>query len=363
MNNRKLVLENGKVFEGVGFGSSKEVVAEMIYNTSVVGYQEIISDPTNCNKIICFTYPLIGNYGLTDEDYESKHICTKGLVVREYNDDPSNFRYTRTLSEVMEENDIAGISQIDTRSLMKIIREEGTLKALICDIDKPIEEALEILKNYKEDEQLVNIVASKKVWYSRTPNPVCNVAVIDLGTKMNFIKQLNKVGCNVICFPYNSKIEDILKYKPDGLFISNGPGDPTKLEEVVNTIKSFIGKIPMLGVSLGFELIGLAYGIDIVKMKCGHHGSNYPVKNVITGKVEITTQNHLFTLNKEQLTNSQLLITHENVLNKEVEGICDKENRVIGVQFEPSTPIDEDSENIFQEFLNLMIKCGGNKNA
>ncbi len=363
MNNRKLVLENGKVFEGVGFGSSKEVVAEMIFNTSVVGYQEIISDPTNCNKIICFTYPLIGNYGLTDEDYESKHICTKGLIVREYNDDPSNFRFTRTLSEVMEENDMAGISQIDTRSLMKIIREEGTLKALICDINKPIEEALEVIKKYHEEEQLVNLVASKKVWYSRTPNPVCNVAVIDLGTKTNFIKQLNKVGCNVICFPYNAKIEDILKCKPDGLFISNGPGNPEKLDEVVKTIKSFIGEIPIFGVCLGFELIGLAYGIDVLRMKCGHHGSNYPVKNLSTGTVEITSQNHLYTLNKEQLLNSNLVITHENVINKDVEGICDEKNKVIGIQFEPSTPIDEDSENVFQDFLNLMIKCGGKHHA
>ena len=289
MNNRKLVLENGKVFEGVGFGSSKEVVAEMIYNTSVIGYQEIISDPTNCNKIICFTYPLIGNYGLTDEDYESKHICTKGLVVREYNDDPSNFRYTRTLSEVMEENDIAGISQIDTRSLMKIIREEGTLKALICDIDKPIEEALEILKNYKEDEQLVNIVASKKVWYSRTPNPVYNVAVIDLGTKLNFIKQLNKLGSNVIVFPYSVTKEEILKYKPNGLFISNGPGDPAKLDEVVKTVKSFIGELPIFGVGLGCQLIAKCYGVESYKLTCGYHGCNYPVKKFPT------PQNNFFT--------------------------------------------------------------------
>ena len=144
MNNRKLVLENGKVFEGKGFGSLNEAVAEIIYNTAVVGYQEIISDPTNCNKMICMTYPLIGNYGLADEDYESKHICAKGLIVREYNDDPSNFRYTRTLGEVMEENNISGICNVDTRSIMRIIRNEGTLKALICDIDKPLEECMEV---------------------------------------------------------------------------------------------------------------------------------------------------------------------------------------------------------------------------
>lgn len=363
MNNRKLVLENGKVFEGKGFGSLNEAVAELIYNTAVVGYQEIISDPTNYNKMICMTYPLIGNYGLTDEDYESKHICAKGLIVREYNDDPSNFRYTRTLGEVMEENNISGISNVDTRSITKIIRNEGSLKALICDIDKPIEECMEVLKNYQEEERLINLVTSKKVWYSRTANPVYNVAVIDLGTKMSFIKGLNKVGCNVISFPYTFTKEQILKYKPDGLFISNGPGNPNNLPEVVELIKSFIGELPILGVCLGQNLIGLAYGANVEKMKSGHHGSNYPVKNLLNGKVEITSQNHLYTLNKESLASSALTITHENVNTKEVEGIMDEENKVIAIQYEPVTIIDENSENIYAQFANLMKQSGGNKNA
>jgi len=363
MNNRKLVLENGKVFEGKGFGSLNEVVAELIYNTSVVGYQEIVSDPTNCNKMICMTYPLIGNYGLTDEDYESKNLCAKGLIVREYNDDPSNFRYTRTLGEVMEENNISGISDVDTRSITKIIRNEGSLKALICDINKPIQECLEVLKNYQEEEKLINLVTSKKVWYSRTPNPVYNVAVIDLGTKMSFIKGLNKVGCNVISFPYTFTKEEILKYKPDGLFISNGPGNPNNLPEVVELIKSFIGELPILGVCLGQNLLGLAYGVTVDKMKAGHHGSNYPVKNVLNGKIEITSQNHMYTLNEESLKQSKLTITHVNVNTKEVEGVMDEENKVIAIQYEPVSLIDENSENIYAQFANLMKQSGGNKNA
>lgn len=363
MNNRKLVLENGKVFEGVGFGSLKENVAEIIYNTSVVGYQEIISDPANCNKIICMTYPLIGNYGLNDEDYESKHINLKGLLVREYNDDPSNFRYTRTLAEVMEENEVSGICGIDTRALTKIIRNEGTLKGLICDIDKPIEECLDILKNYQEEEKLINIVSPKKVWYSRTPNPMYNIAVIDLGTKLSFIKELNKAGCNVISFPYTYTKEQILKYKPDGLFISSGPDNPNNLPEVVELVKNFIGELPILGVCLGCHIIAKAYGIDVLKMKSGHHGSNYPVKNLLTGKVEITTQNHNYTLDEKQLENSTLKVTHENVNTKEVEGILDEDKCVMGVQFEPVIPIDNDSENLYHEFLNIIKKCGGKKNA
>ncbi len=362
MNNRKLVLENGKVFEGVGFGSLNEVVAKLIYNTAVVGYQEIISDPTNCNKMICMTYPLIGNYGLTDEDYESKHLSAKGLIVKEYNDLPSNFRYTRTLGDVMEENNISGISGIDTRCVMKIIREEGTQKALICDIDKPIEQCMELIKNYVEEEKLVQLVSSKKVWYSRTPNPMYNIAVIDLGTKLDYVKELNKNGCNVVVFPYNVTSEEILKYKPDGLFISNGPGNPLYLDEVVKTIKSFIGKLPIFGVCLGHQLIGIAYGIDALELKHGCHGCNYPVKNLNTGKVEITTQNSLYALDKEQFENKDLVVTHVNVITKEVVGILDEDKNVLGIQFEPVDPIDSSSENMFQEFLNL-IKKGGKKNA
>jgi len=361
MNNRKLVLENGQVFNGVGFGSLNEVVAEIIFNTAVVGYQEILSDPTNCSKIVCMTYPLIGNYGLTDEDYESKHICTKGMIVREYNEVPSNFRYTRTLGEVMDENNVSGIAGVDTRSLMKIIRENGTMKALICDIDKPLDECMKVIEAYCEEENLTQYVTSKKVWYSRTPNPIYNVAVIDLGTKINLINKLNKAGCNVISFPYNVAKEEILKYKPNGLFISNGPGNPKKLESVVKLIKSFIGELPIFGVALGHQLIGLAYEAKAVKMKAGHHGGNYPVKNLLTGKIEITSQNHLYTLDKETIKN--LVITHENVIDGDVEGLMDEKNNVMSIQFEPSVLIDENSEDVFQRFLDLMKKCGGKKNA
>ncbi|MBQ8293155.1 MAG: glutamine-hydrolyzing carbamoyl-phosphate synthase small subunit [Bacilli bacterium] len=363
MNNRKLVLENGRVFDGVGFGSLNEVVAEIIYNTAVVGYQEIISDPANCGKMVCMTYPLIGNYGLTDEDYESKHICTKGLIVREYNEVPSNFRYTRTLGEVLEENNVSGIEGVDTRSLMKLISEKGSMKALICDIDKPLEDCMQILNDYQEADDLACEVTSKKVWYSRTPNPIYNVAVIDLGTKLNLIKGLNNVGCNVISFPYNTTKEEILKYKPNGLFISSGPGNPEKLTEVIQLIKSFIGIIPIYGVGLGHQLIGLAYGASTYKMKCGHHGCNYPVKNLETGRIEISTQNHMYTVDRESIKNTNLTVTHENVITKEIEGLQDLKNKVMSIEFEPITIIDENTENIFKKFIDLMKNGGGKKNA
>lgn len=362
MNNRKLVLENGQVFEGIGFGSLKEAVAEIVYYTGVVGYQEMISDPANCGKIVCMTYPLIGNYGLTDEDYESKHICTKGMVVREYNEIPSNFRYTRTLGEVMEENEVSGIEGVDTRSLMKIICEEGCMKALICDIDKPLEECMQVIKKYQE-EKLVDLVTSKKVWYSRTPNPVYNVAVIDLGTKLNLIKGLNKAGCNVISFPCNTSKEEILKYKPNGLLISNGPGNPEGLEEVVGLVKSFIGVLPMYGVGLGHQVIGLAYGATVHKMKCGHHGCNYPVKNLTNGRVEITTQNYMYTIDKESVAKTKLVVTHENVISGEIEGMFDAKNKVMTTAFEPVTIIDENSEDVFGKFIDIIKNGGGKRNA
>ena len=211
--------------------------------------------------------------------------------------------------------------------------------------------------------KISSFVSSKKPWYSRTPNPVYNVAVLDLGTKLNLIKELNKIGCNVIVFPYNVTKEEILKYKPNGLFISNGPGNPSSLNEVIDTIKSFIGEIPILGVSLGCQVIAKAYEIEVEKAKCGCHGGNYPVKNLLTGTVEITSQNCYYFLNKEQVENSNLKITHENVINKEIAGILDEENKVMGIQFEPIVQIDENSENIFQEFFNLLKQSGGNKNA
>lgn len=359
MNNRKLVLENGSVFEGYGFGSSNEIVYELIFNTAVVGYQEIISDPANYNKIICMTYPLIGNYGLTDEDYESKYLGVKGLVVKEYNEIPSNFRYTRTLGDVMEENNIVGIAGIDTRNIMKIIQKDGVQKALICDIDKPTHECMKLINEYRVEERLVDYVSSKKIWYSRTHNPIYNVAVIDLGTKQSFIKELNKIGCNVIVFPYSVTKEEILKYKPNGLFVSSGPGSPEHLESVVDLVKNFIGEIPIFGIALGALIIAKAFGIDAKKTKQGYHGTNYPVKNITNNLVEITTQNLEYIFNKNQLQESTLSITHKNVIDKEPVGFMSSEYNVKAILFEPVSLIDADSENSYQEFFELLKKAGG----
>lgn len=349
---RKLVLEDGHVFEGTGFGSFEEKIAEIVFNTSMVGYQEILSDPSYCDQFVCMTYPLIGNYGLADEDYESKNIYMSGFIVREYNDLPSNFRYTRTLGEVMQENHVVGISDVDTREIVRIIRDKGSMKTIICDLDLPLEEALAKLKNYEYPTNQVAKVSAKKIWHSRTANPLYTVVAVDCGVKLNIIRKLNQAGCNVIVVPYNTPKEVIMKYKPDGLFLSNGPGDPQNVPEVINLIKEMKGVVPILGICLGHQMIGLAYGAKTYKMKFGHRGGNHPVKNLDTDRVEITSQNHSFAIDKNSLEGTGLKLSHVNLLDNEAEGMVDDVNKVIAVQYHPESAAGpEDSEYIFNRFI------------
>jgi carbamoyl-phosphate synthase small subunit len=352
---RKLVLENGRVFHGDGFGSMDKKISEIVFNTSMVGYQEILSDPSYCDQIVTMTYPLIGNYGLADEDYESKSVYMSGFVVREYNDLPSNFRYTSTLSEVMEEHHAAGICNIDTRELVRIIRDYGSMKAMIVDEDVSDEECLKELEEYQYPHDQVSRVSSKKVWYSRTPDPLFTVVAIDCGCKLNIIRKLNQNKCNVVVVPYNTPVETILKYKPDGLFISNGPGDPIDCKEVIETIRELKGKLPILGICLGHQMIALAYGAKTYKMKFGHRGANHPVKDLLTGKIEITSQNHSYAVDKKSLEGTGLELTHVNILDDEAEGIMDRKNKVIGVQYHPESAAGpEDSAYIFTRFMENM---------
>ncbi|MDR0855406.1 MAG: glutamine-hydrolyzing carbamoyl-phosphate synthase small subunit, partial [Christensenellaceae bacterium] len=279
MAKKVLILENGRYYYGESFGGNQTKIAEIVFNTSMVGYQEILSDPSYCGQIVVMTYPLIGNYGLTDDDYESKNIAVSGFVVREYNDIPSNFRYTQTFGEVMQENSVSGISGIDTRELTRIIRDQGSMKCMITDASKNIDEAVAELKAYKLPQNQVKTVTSKKVWFTRTRNPEFNIVAVDCGIKLNILRRFNAHGCNVTVVPYNTAPKVIENLHPDGLFISNGPGNPEDAFEVVDTIRYFKGKIPIFGICLGHQLIGLSYGAKTYKMKFGHRGGNHPVKN------------------------------------------------------------------------------------
>ena len=358
MNNKKLVLENGKVFEGKGFGSNTERVAELVYNTAVVGYQEALSDPSNLEYIMVMGYPVIGSYGLTDEDYESDDLTVSGLVVREYSKYPSNFRYTHELDERMEEAKVPGISGLDTRELVRILKEEGSMRAMIANIDTPTEECLKRIKEYQVPNDIVAKISTKKVWYSRTLNYKYTVACIDLGLKRSLIKMLKDLSCNVVVLPYNASIETIMKYKPNGLFISDGPSNPYDISGIIDTINELKGKMPILGIGLGQEIIELAYGAKLYKQKIGHNGCNIPVRNLKTNKIEITSQNDQYAVDIESLKNTGLKATHQNVIDGIITGVEDSKNKVLAVQYNPAPTGDDDF--VFARFVKLM---GGKKNA
>ncbi len=360
---KKIVLENGQEFYGYGFGADKEAINEIVFNTSMVGYQEIISDPSYTDQMVCMTYPLIGNYGITDEDYETKIPTMGGLIVREYNDLPSNFRYTKTLSEVLDEYNIPGISGVDTRMITRIIRDEGSQKVIVCDADVPYDEALKKVREYVIPTDMVSRVSCKKRWYSRTPNHKYDVVAIDCGIKLNIIRKLNEKGCNVTVVPYNITAEEIMSMKPDGLFLSNGPGNPEDVQEVISVVRQLKGKLPIFGICLGHQMISLALGAKTFKMKFGHRGGNHPVMNLETGKIEITSQNHSYAVDVASLEGTELNLTHKNLLDDTAEGVKSEENKLFSVQYHPeSAPGPQDSAYLFDEFIALMEK-EADKNA
>ncbi len=354
---KKIVLENGKEFYGYGFGANKTAINEIVFNTSMVGYQEIISDPSYTDQMVCMTYPLIGNYGMADDDYETRVPTMGGLIVREYNDLPSNFRYTKTLSEVLDEYDIPGISGVDTRMITRIIRDEGSQKVMICNAHKPIEEAIAEIHAYNIPTDMVSRVSCKKRYYSRTPNHRFDVVAIDCGIKLNIIRKLNEKGCNVTVVPYDITADEILKMKPDGLFLSNGPGNPEDVHTVINVVKELCGKLPIFGICLGHQMISLALGAKTFKMKFGHRGGNHPVMNLETGKIEITSQNHSYAVDVDSLKGTPLKLTHKNLLDNTAEGVESAENKIFSVQYHPeSAPGPQDSAYLFDKFIDLMAK-------
>lgn len=352
--NRKIVLEDGSEYVGYGFGDDCDRVCEIVFNTSMVGYQEIVSDPTYMYQMVVMTYPIIGTCGVSD-DGETKTPTIGGLIVREYNDLPSNFRYVKTLSEVMEENHIPGIYGLDTRKLTRSIRDNGCCKVLITSIDTPTEKALEIIKNTNIPTDAVSKVSCKRKWYSRTHNAKYNIVVVDCGLEAGIIDILNSYGCNVAVVPFDTTAEEIISMKPDGVFITDGPGAPEDTPCIVELVNALIGKCPLFGSGLGHEVIALSYGGSISKLKFGHRGVNHPVKNLFNGTVEVTSQNHGYVVNAESIKSTKLEIVQLNIIDSTVEGMRCLEDKVFGIQYQTESALRSlDKDSLFCQFLNSM---------
>lgn len=352
---KKLVLEDGSEYPGYGFGANVERVCEVVFNTSMTGYQELVSDPSYTNQFVVMTYPLIGNYGITDEDFESKTPSIGGLIVRDYNDMPSNFRYTRTLGELLEENNIPGLHGIDTRMLTRSIRDFGARRGIITDIATPTDEAVARIADAPVPHDAVFRVACKKRWYARTSNHRFSVVAVDCGIKLGIIRSLNRHGCNVTIVPPTTTAEEIIFMNPDGVFLSNGPGDPEDVTPVIELIRRLRGRYPMFGICLGHQMIALAYGAKTYKLKFGHRGGNHPVKDLATGRIEMTSQNHSYAVDAASLEGTPLQVTHLNLLDHTVEGLSCPKDRVFSVQYHPeSCPGPQDSDHLFDRFIAMM---------
>lgn len=359
---RKIILESGEEYYGYGFGSDREKVLEIVFNTSMAGYQEIISDPSYTDQAVVMTYPLIGNYGMADEDYETEVPSIGALIVREYNGEPSSYRSRETLGDVMMRFGIAGIYGVDTRMIGRSIRDRGSRKVLITSPDVTREEGLKIIENTGIPHDSVSRVSCRTPWVSAPQIEKYHVVAIDCGMKRNIVRSLNRKGCRVTVVPWNTEPEEILKLDPDGIFISNGPGDPEDVQETIGSVRRLIGCRPLFGICLGHQIIALAYGANTYKLKFGHRGGNHPVRNIETGKIEITSQNHSYAVDGESLSGTPLTVTHVNILDNTIEGMKCGKDRVFSVQYHPeSAPGPQDSGYLFDRFIDLMEE--GRKNA
>lgn len=352
---RKLVLEDGEEYYGYLFGSASDKVCEVVFNTSMVGYQEIVSDPSYTYQGIVMTYPLIGNYGMADDDYETRRPSASALIVREYNDEPSNFRSAATLGSVMKKYDVSGISGVDTRKLTRSIRDRGSRKALLTSASASREDALETLRRSAIPTDAVSQVSRKEIEVADVPDARWKIVAVDCGMKENIVRELNARGCSMTIVPWNTGAEQIASFKPDGVFLSNGPGDPTDVPETIATVKALIGKFPIFGICLGHQILSLAYGARTYKLKFGHRGGNHPVRDLETDKIYITSQNHSYAVDAESLRDTPLRATLVNLLDQTIEGVSCERDHAFSVQYHPeSAPGPQDNYYLFDRFINLL---------
>jgi len=351
-----LALENGKIYKGESFGADGECYGEVVFNTAMAGYQEIITDPSYKGQIVTMTYPLIGNYGVNEEDAESRKPFSEGFVVKEYSKIRSNWRSTSSLGDYLKKSGIVAMEGIDTRDLTLHIREAGAMKAVISTIDFS-EESL-ISKAHKSRGllgiDLVKEVACDKI-YDWSKEGRHKVVVLDCGVKFNILRELSKNNCRVTVAPAKTSAKDILGLKPDGVMLSNGPGDPAAVPYVVDTVRELLGKTVIFGICLGHQMLGQALGGKTFKLKFGHHGGNHPVKDLKTGKVAITVQNHGFCVDIDTLNKKEIELTHLNLNDNTLEGMRHKKLPVFSVQFHPEAgPGPRDAGYLFGRFVQLM---------
>ena len=350
-----LALEDGTIFHGNSFGTEGEIVGEIVFNTGMTGYQEVLTDPSYCGQIVTMTYPLIGNYGVNLEDIESSKPQVRGFIVREVCKTPSNWRSIENLNEYLKRNNIIGLEGIDTRALTRILRDKGTMKGIIStnpdfDLNKKIDE----IKAYEIKEPVMKVTTKEVVTYK---GEGLKVALIDYGIKHNITRSLLKRGCEVHVFPAWSTAEEILAVNPDGIMLSNGPGDPKDCNDQINTIKQLIGKKPIFGICLGHQLTALANNADTEKLKYGHRGCNHPVKDLKKDLTYITSQNHGYTIIEDSLDKSRMEVSHRNMNDGTVEGLRYLNVPVFTVQFHPeASPGPTDTAYLFDEFVEMMKK-------
>jgi carbamoyl-phosphate synthase small subunit len=346
----KLILENGVELEGKCFGYLEESFGEVVFNTGMTGYQEILTDPSYYGQIVVMTYPLIGNYGVNFDDIQSESAKVKGFVVRELCDKPSNWRNEMSLNAYLKEEKIIGIQGIDTRYLTKLIRNSGTMKGIIV-TEKNTIDLVEYFKKNPVEDAVKKVTRKDSVTIEGTGK---KVTILDLGVKTNIVNSFKERNCEVTVLPALSTIDDIMETNPDFLFLSNGPGDPKDLTEVIENVKGIIGKLPVIGICLGHQVIALACGADTEKMKYGHRGSNHPVKNLFTEKVTITSQNHGYVVKKDTIP-EDFEVTHINMNDFTVEGIRNMDKKLMSVQFHPEAcPGPHESNYIFDDFLSIV---------
>jgi len=398
-----LLLEDGTIFEGTSFGAKGQRWGEVVFNTSMTGYQEIMTDPSYHEQIITMTYPLIGNVGMNKADWESKKVFARGFIVKENCNYPSNWRSKELLSNYLKKNNVVGLEDIDTRALTKHIRTEGAMRGIISSKDLSLTSLRKKLESYPGlvgrdivkdvtckrpycwDEGAIDISSNQQL----KPPKKYKVVAFDFGVKKNILRLLRSHGCEVYVVPAQTSAEQALAQNPDGVFLSNGPGDPAPVNYAIDTIRQLLGKVPILGICLGHQLLALALGAKTYKLKFGHRGANHPVKNLETGKIEITSQNHGFCVDIDSLKTEdrrqrtedraatvrerapgtrdtghgfRVKLTHINLNDNTVEGIRCEELKAFSVQYHPeASPGPHDSNYLFETFINLMDKYRAKK--